>query len=107
MSERMRRIGLRLLSGVLWLAAGYYLLLGGEYSAFDLRELRAERRTLTQRIDSLAEVVDSLAAWADSLDSTPAAIERVARERFGFIRDGEHLFRIVEVDARRADELDR
>ena len=103
----MRRIGLRLLIGALWLAGGYYFLLGGEYSAFDLRELRAERRTLTLRIDSLAGVVDSLEAWADSLDSTPAAIERVARERFGFIRDGEHLYRIVEVDAGGAGEVDR
>ncbi|MEJ2334805.1 MAG: septum formation initiator family protein [Gemmatimonadales bacterium] len=99
MSERLRRLGQRALVAALWLAGGYYLVLGGEYSSFDLRMLRQEQRTLGQRVDSLAAVTDSLAAWADSLESTPAVIEKIARERYGFIRDGERLFRFIEVDA--------
>jgi cell division protein FtsB len=98
MSERLRRLGQRTLVAALWLAGGYYLLLGGEYSSLDLRALRQEQRTLGGRVDSLAAVTDSLEAWADSLEAIPALIEKVARERYGFIRDGEQLFRFIEVD---------
>ncbi len=93
MSERLRRLGQRTLVAALWLAGGYYLLLGGEYSSLDLRTLRQEQRKLGGRVDSLAAVTDSLEAWADSLEAIPAVIEKVARERYGFIRDGEQLFR--------------
>ena len=98
MSERLRRLGQRTLVAARWLAGGYYLLLGGEYSSLDLRSLRQEQRTLGGRVDSLAAVTDSLEAWADSLEAIPALIEKVARERYGFIRDGEQLFRFIEVD---------
>jgi cell division protein FtsB len=98
MSERLRRLGQRTLVAALWLAGGYYLILGGEYSSLDLRALRQEQRTLVGRVDSLAAVTDSLEAWADSLEAIPALIEKVARERYGFIRDGEQLFRFIEVD---------
>ena len=98
MSERLRRLGQRTLVAALWLAGGYYLLLGGEYSSLDLRSLRQEQRTLGGRVDSLAAITDSLEAWADSLEAIPALIEKVARERYGFIRDGEQLFRFIEVD---------
>ena len=107
MSERLRRFGQRTLVAALWLAGGYYLLLGGEYSSLDLRTLRQEQRTLGQRADSLAAVTDSLEAWADSLESVPAVIEKVARERYGFIRDGEHLFRFIEVDTGAGRRVDR
>ncbi len=99
MPETVRRIGLRALVTALWLAGAYYFVLGGEYSALDVRALQAEREMLNARIDSLAAVTDSLEVWADSLKSSPEAIERVARERYGFIRDGERLYRFIEVDA--------
>ena len=107
MSERLRRIGVRLLVATLWLAGGYYLLLGGEYSALDLRDLRTDRGRIELRIDSLGAVTDSLQAWADSLEASPVAIERVARERYGFIRDGERLYRFVPVDRSGQERLDR
>jgi cell division protein FtsB len=107
MSERLRRLGQRMLVGALWLAGGYYLFLGGEYSSLDLRSLREEQSTLSQRIDSLAAVTDSLEAWADSLESEPSVIEKVARERYGFIRDGERLFRFIEVDTGIGGRVDR
>ena len=107
MSERLRRIGLRLLVATLWLAGGYYLLLGGEYSALDLRDLGTQRGRIELRIDSLGAVTDSLRAWADSLEASPVAIERVARERYGFIRDGERLYRFIPVDRSDQERIDR
>jgi cell division protein FtsB len=79
-----------------WLAAGYYFVLGGEYTLFDVRSLRAERDSLSQRVDSLRVRADSLEARAERLRDDPFAVERTARERYGFIRDGERLYRFLE-----------
>jgi len=40
--------------------------------------------------------IDSLLALADSVESDPSMLERIARERFGMIRDGETLYRFAE-----------
>ena len=69
---------------------------GGEYSLLEarrahveLREKRAELRIARQRNDSLT-------ARIDSLRHHDRALERFVRERYGFIRDGEYLYRISE-----------
>jgi cell division protein FtsB len=73
----------------------YYALFGGEYSVFELREARQETETARVRLDSLERVNDSLRARADSLASDPGSLERVAREKFGMIREGEVLYRFA------------
>ena len=85
----------RVLSSIGVVLALYYLLMGGEYDLFDVRELQGTRAERVVRIDSLYAVLDSVAAWADSLETSPHVIERVAREKHGFIRPGELLIRFV------------
>jgi len=83
------------LPGLLGLAA-YYALFGGEYSYF---ELKATREAAEKEAAELAErrrQIDSLRAWADSLRVDSATLERLARERFGMIREGEILYRFAE-----------
>ncbi len=80
-------------------AALYYLVLGGEYGVFDVRELERSRARAVDRVDSLQATVDSLAARAEALARDTLAIERLARERYGFIRDGERLYRFVPAEA--------
>jgi cell division protein FtsB len=82
----------------LFLLAGYYALFGGVYSVFDMREMRGERETMIQRLDSLIAVTDSLAQRADSLETNELAIERVAREDHGLVKEGEVLVRFHPVD---------
>ncbi len=85
------------LPGLLGLAA-YYALFGGEYSYF---ELRATRKAAEREAAELAERrrrIDSLQAWADSLRVDSVTLERLARERFGMIREGEILYRFAEPD---------
>ena len=41
-------------------------------------------------------MVEALRAREDSLQHDYATIERLARERYGLIRDGEKLYRFVE-----------
>ncbi len=92
---RVRRALLRGGIALALLASGYYLTFGGEYSVFDLRELRDARDRAAARVDSLQGQVDSLRARADSLEADSLAMERVARERHGFVRDGERVYRFV------------
>jgi cell division protein FtsB len=77
------------------LIAAYYALFGGEYSLLELRSARAgvvaERADLTR----LELQLDSLSAWADSLRNDPVTLERIAREHFGMIREGETLYRFA------------
>lgn len=86
----------------------YYLTFGGEYSVFDVRELEERKARAAFHMDSLQAVVDSLEAWADSLARDTLAIERLARERYGFIRDGERLYRFLPPGAEQesADGVD-
>ena len=77
--------------------AGYYFLFGGEYDLGDLQELKRTRAEAAARVDSLHRRTDSLAAWADSLTTEPLVIERVARERYSFLRPGERVYRFVDL----------
>jgi cell division protein FtsB len=95
MPERVARAVARGSAALFVVGALYYLTLGGEYSLFHVRELRTERGAISVRIDSLQTELDALTAWADSLETDPTAIERVVREEYGFIRDGERLYRFM------------
>jgi len=90
--------GRRLALAAVAVVAVYYGLWGGEYSSFDLRRLGAEREVKAAELAESRAVVDSLRAYAALLEEDDATLERVARERFGMIRDGETLYRFFEVD---------
>ncbi len=89
----------RLLAGAVLAVAGYYALWGGEYSAFHLVRLRQERAAAELHLAAVRAEADSLKALAALLENDDATIERVARERFGMIADGELLYRFVPVDS--------
>ena len=91
--------GRRLLAGAALALAGYYAVWGGEYTLLDLLRLRRDRTAAQAALADTRREVDSLRARAARLESDPATIERVARERFGMIRDGETLYRFVPVDS--------
>lgn len=98
----MGRLKKLVLPGLL-VAALYFAVFGGEYSAFELRDTRAALAEERARVAELRRKVDSLEAWADSLENDPATLERLARERYGMIRDGETLYRFAEGDSAGAD----
>jgi cell division protein FtsB len=91
--------GRRLLAGGVLALAGYYALWGGEYSAFHLLRLEKERRAADARLAETRAQVDSLRTLAGRLEKDDGEVERIARERFGMIREGELLYRFVPVDS--------
>ena len=87
-------LGLGLLAG-----AAYFAVFGGDYDAFDLRRVRQERALEEQRAREVSAEVTELRARRDSLAHDSATIERLARERYGLIRDGERLYRFADTAA--------
>ncbi|HET6229754.1 MAG TPA: septum formation initiator family protein [Longimicrobiaceae bacterium] len=91
------RAGRRLAAGALLAVAAYYAVWGGEYSAFDLLRLRRQGEETKVHLAQTRAEVDSLRLLARKLERDDATIERIARERFGMIAQGELLYRFVEV----------
>ena len=91
----MHRLKKAILPALVLLAA-YYAVFGGEYSWFELRDARAAVEQEKVDLSELNRQIDSLRAWGDSLQVDSATLERIARERFGMIRDGEILYRFAE-----------
>jgi cell division protein FtsB len=91
---------IRVLLGLLLLAgAVYFAVFGGDYDAFELRRVRRERALEEQRAEQVRADVAAMRARQDSLATDSATIERIARERFGLIRDGERLYRFADTAA--------
>jgi cell division protein FtsB len=76
------------------IAFGFF---GGEYSTKDLWTLGRDIRDEQAAITRLDRDIDSLRAWTDSLEHDSATQEKVAREKFGMIRNGEILYHVEEV----------
>ena len=68
---------------------------GGEYSTIAWLTLRGQLADGRDSVATLRAGLDSLARLARALETDPATQERVAREQFGLIRNGEILYRIV------------
>lgn len=68
---------------------------GGEYGTADWITIRRQLADERAKVEGLRVEIDSLAKLAHDLETNPAVQERVAREQFGMIRDGEVLYRVV------------
>ena len=68
---------------------------GGEYGTADWITIRRQLADERAHVAALRVELDALAKLATDLETNPAVQERVAREQFGMIRDGEVLYRVV------------
>ena len=76
--------------------AAYYAIFGGEYSLMEARKLERERVREAERLKQTQHEVAQLRARADSIEKDSATLERIAREKYGLIREGERLYRFVD-----------
>jgi cell division protein FtsB len=79
----------------------YFGIQGGEYATTDLFALRRQEASERAQVQRLRLVVDSLQKEAVAIERDLRTQERVARERFGMIRRGELLYRLVPPDSTR------
>jgi cell division protein FtsB len=77
----------------------YFGIQGGEYGTTDLLALRRQEAAEQAQVLRLRQVVDSLQRDAVAIEHDLRVQERVARERFGMIRRGELLYRLVPADS--------
>jgi cell division protein FtsB len=73
----------------------YFALQGGEYGTLDLLQLRREEAEERANLQRLHRMVDSLSRVATAIEHNPRMQERVAREKFGMLKKGEFLYRLV------------
>ncbi|MDE2793313.1 MAG: septum formation initiator family protein [Gemmatimonadota bacterium] len=76
--------------------AFYVAVAGGEHSLMDARRATAELDDRHADLRAVRHEIDSMRARIDSLRHHDGALERLARERYGFIRDGEYLYRVSD-----------
>jgi cell division protein FtsB len=76
-----------------------FLLLGGEYDTLDWFKIRKLEREEQVRVVELQQAVDSLTKVAKALRTDRRVQERMARESFGMLRKGEHLYRLLPADS--------
>lgn len=100
-----RLVARRAVIGILVTVGTYYAFWGGEYTAFDLGLLGMRQQEEMIRLVEVRTEVDSLKALVEALESDPATIERVARERFGMVREGETLYRFVEIEPEESRDI--
>ena len=86
------------LAGAIVVAALYFLLFGGEYTFLDLWRLDQEQAREVAELEAVRAEAVRLEEKVDSLATDSAALERLAREQYGLIREGERLYRFVEPD---------
>lgn len=96
---KARRLVLPALLGL----AVYYAFFGGDYSLLELHKARSEIKVQQEELARLRGENQYLQARADSLENDSATLERLAREKFGMIRDGEILYRVAEPKDSAAD----
>ena len=76
--------------------AFYVAVVGGEHSLMDAQRARTDLAAGHADLRAVRQEIDSMRAWIDSLRHHDEALERLARERYGFIRDGEYLYRVSD-----------
>lgn len=89
---KLRKLILPVIAG----AAVYYAVFGGEYSVFQLRRMEREKVQEKAHLEAVQQENIRLKKRADSLATDPAALERIARERYGMIGKGELLYRFAD-----------
>ena len=65
---------------------------GGEYSTLQWLDLRSQEKAERARVKVLERAVDSLARLAKQVETDIETQERIAREKHGMLRKGEHAF---------------
>ena len=70
----------------------------GDTGLVSILTMRSMKESLQEEISVLEEAKAETSERKDALESDPETVERVAREDYGMIRDGERVYRFVDED---------
>jgi cell division protein FtsB len=88
---------LRILS---WTIAIWFVsaILLGDSGLFSIVSMKGMKSALQDEISALEQTRDGATAYNDDLRNDPWTVEKVAREEYGMIKDGETCYRVVIED---------
>lgn len=72
----------------------------GEYSTPQWLTMRAREKEVRAEVAALTREVDSLARFKKLVETDPVTQERVAREQYGMLRQGEIEFTLLPPEGR-------
>jgi cell division protein FtsB len=83
-----------------WTIAIWFVsaILLGDSGLFSIMRMKGMKGALQDEISALEQTRDEAAEYNESLRNDPAAVEKVAREEYGMIMDGETCYRVVLED---------
>lgn len=99
LAERKKRRWWGLLILLAMIIGWAYIFFTGQGGWF---ELQAERETLAElesEVTALETTNDSLREVLWRMENDPAFVERMAREEYGLVLPGEHLYRLIKRDS--------
>lgn len=76
------------------IAVWAYVFVAGDGGWLQLRQERENLAEMTAEVTRLQAQNDSLKTVLERMETDPEFLERVAREKFGMVKPGEHLYRI-------------
>ncbi len=77
-------------------AALVFALQAGEYSTPQWLSMRTREQEVGAEVAALMREVDSLARFRKLVETDPVTQERIAREQYGMLRQGEIEFTLVQ-----------
>ena len=83
-----------------WTIAIWFVtaILMGDSGLFSILRMKGMKGTLQDEISALEHERDAAAEYNEDLTNDPEAVERVAREDYGMIKEGETCYRVVLED---------
>jgi len=96
LSERLQKLLFALL-----VAALLYVFVLGDSGAIKITQLRLERSGLENNIALLERDTEHLERTIARLQNDNTYIEKIGRERYGYIKPGERVYRIIPLDDRK------
>jgi len=96
LSERLQKLLFAIL-----VAALLYVFVLGDSGAIKITQLRLERSGLEDNIAILEGNAEHLDRTIARLKTDDTYIEKLGRERYGYIKPGERVYRIIPLDDRR------
>ena len=80
-----------------WTIAIWFIaaVLMGDSGLFSIVRMKGMKSALRDEISALEQQRDNAETYNDDLRNDPETVERVAREEYGMIKDGETCYRVV------------
>jgi cell division protein FtsB len=92
-SPRRRIKGLLLL---VFLIAAAYEFVGGDYGIYRIRNQKRQIELLRAEVQKMRADNEALRRHVALLESDPATIEKIARERYGMAKPGETVYMVYD-----------